>query len=207
MRVLLLLFLSIHLIGCQTIIENHELDFEANQVISRTTISDKFGLPFTGNFPLIIKEKEYGEVNLFPKTESDPFIVETIADFSTFQGDVWDGFGPINRLPGNTTFPSWVKAKELLKIDIPTNNDSFGVELIVGKEERFYFGIHVTIKAINDAYPQGLKASQEISRRDGKDYPWAEIFIHGPTPNDESEEIEDAGIVILSSFGKNEINL
>ena len=49
MRVLLLLFLSIHLIGCQTIIENHN-DFEANQVISRTTISDNLVFPLVATF-------------------------------------------------------------------------------------------------------------------------------------------------------------
>ena len=77
------------------------------------------------------------------------------------------------------------------------------MELIVGKAERFYFGIHVTIKAITTRTP-GLKVSQEISRRDGKDFPWAEIFIHAQLQM--RVKTEDAGRY-LSSFGKNEINL
>lgn len=204
MKVLLIIALAINLIGCKKLIQDHELSFESDQVISKTTISENYGLPFSGNFPIIIKEKEYGEINLYPKTENDDFSVEVIADFSTFTGEVWDGFDPISRLPGNNSFPSWVSATELLRINIPTLSENVSLDLIFGKDEGYYFGITIGIKQVNDKYPEGLKASQEIARKSSK-VPWAEIFIHGPQYDASGELSEDAGITILSSFSKNKI--
>ena len=205
MKVLLIIALAINLVGCKKLIQDHELSFESDQVISKTTISENYGLPFSGNFPIIIQEQEYGEVNLYPKTENDDFSVELIADFTTFTGDIWDGFDPITTLPGNNSFPSWIGAEELLKINIPTMSDNVTVDLIFGKDEGFYFGITIGIKQINDKYPEGLKASQEIAKKNSR-VPWAEIFIHGPQYNSEGELTENAGITILSSFQKSKLN-
>ena len=205
MKIFLLIALILNFTGCKKLIQGHELTFESDQVISKTTISENYGLPFSGNFPIIIQEQEYGEVNLYPKTENDDFSVELIADFTTFTGDIWGGFDPIMTLPGNNSFPSWVGAKELLKINIPTMSDNVTVDLIFGKDENFYFGITVGIKQINDKYPEGLKASQEIAKKNSR-VPWAEIFIHGPQYNSEGELTENAGITILSSFQKSKLN-
>ena len=76
MKVLLIIALAINLVGCKKLIQDHELSFESDQVISKTTISENYGLPFSGNFPIIIQEQEYGEINLYPKTENDDFSVE-----------------------------------------------------------------------------------------------------------------------------------
>jgi hypothetical protein len=204
MKMFLIIGLILNFTGCKKLIQEHELSFESDQVISKTTISENYGLPFSGNFPLVINEQEYGEVNLYPKTDSDDFSVEIIADFSAFTGDVWDGFDPISKLPGNNSFPTWVSAENLLRINIPTLSDNVGVDLIFGKSDGYYFGITIGIKQINEKYPEGLKASQEIAKKSSK-VPWAEIFIHGPQYDSEGNLSEDAGITILSSFAKNKV--
>ena len=206
MKSILLIALIFNMVGCKKVIEDHELSFASNQVISTTTISKSYGLPFSGNFPIDIKDKNYGEINLYPKTANDDFQVEVIADFTTFDGDVWDGFDPIESLPGNNRFPTWMQTTSLLKINIPTFNENISIDLLFSKSDKFYFGLTLGIKKINDKYPEGLKASQEIARK-SSETPWAEVFIHGPTYDENGDVIENAGITIVSSFSKSKISL
>ena len=206
MKALILTALALNLVGCKKVIEDHELTFASNQIISTTTIAKNYGLPFSGNFPIDIKEENYGEVNLYPKTNNDDFQVEVIADFTAFDGDVWDGFDPIDRLPGNNSFPTWIKAESLLKISIPTFSENITVDLLFSKADKFYFGLTLGIKKINSKYPEGLKASQEIARK-SSETPWAEVFIHGPSYNPDGEVVENAGITIVSSFSKSKISI
>jgi hypothetical protein len=92
----------------------------------------------------------YGEVNLYPKTSNDDFQVEVIADFAAFDGEVWDGFEPIGDLPGNNRFPAWMKVETLLKISIPTFSENITVDLLFSKADKFYFGLTLGIKKINN---------------------------------------------------------
>ena len=146
MKSILLIALILNMVGCKKVIEDHELSFASNQVISTTTIAKNYGLPFSGNFPVDIKDKNYGEINLYPKTSSDDFQVEVIADFTTFDGDVWDGFDPIESLPGNNRFPTWMQTTNLLKINIPTFNENISLDLLFSKSDKFYFGLTLGIK-------------------------------------------------------------
>ena len=206
MKSIILIALILNIVGCKKVIEDHELTFASNQVISTTTIAKNYGLPFSGNFPVDIKDKNYGEINLYPKTSNDDFQVEIIADFTTFDGEVWDGFDPIGTLPGNNSFPTWMKTESLLRINIPTFNENISLDLLFSKSDKFYFGLTLGIKKINDKYPEGLKASQEIARKNNK-VPWAEVFIHGPVYDGSGDVVENAGISIISSFSKSKISL
>ena len=198
---LLMLVLS-SLISCRGIINDHFLEIEDNQIISTSSFSDKFGLPFSGNFPIIIKEVDYGAVDLLPKTQSDDFSIRVTADLSSFNSDLWDGFGPIENLPNGAEFPVWVETNELIEISIPTFTDLFSLDLIVGlSAERFYVGINLNIKAIDEYYPEGLNISQEI-KNNGSRYPYAAIYAYGPTYDDNGQKVQNSGITVLSSFEK-----
>ena len=44
-------------------------------------------------FQLLLKV-DYGSVDLAPKTDVDDFAIAIEADLSSFNSEVWDGFGP-----------------------------------------------------------------------------------------------------------------
>ena len=189
-------------ISCKGIIKDHELSIGDNQIISRTSFDEKFGLPFSGNFPIIIKDVDYGAIDLAPKTQNDDFSVITTADLSSFNSEVWDGFRPINQLPNGNSFPSWVSAKELITISVPTLTELFSLDLLVGADnERFYIGIDINIQAIDQYYPEGLNVSQDIKNRNSE-YPYASVYAYGPMYDEDGNKIENSGITILSSFKK-----
>ena len=200
-RALSLLCLTMF-ISCNGIIDDHKLSIGENQIVSTTIFNEKFGLPFSGNFPVIIKDVDYGSIDLAPKTQIDDFSVSVRADLSSFNSEVWSGFGPITSLPGGSRFPTWVGAEELTLISIPTFTELFSVDLIIGMDvSRFYVGIDINIKAIDQYYPEGLNIAQDVKNKDSE-YPFASIFAYGPQYDEEGNKISNSGITILSSFGK-----
>ncbi len=190
------------LVSCKGIIKDHDLSIGDNLITSTTSFDEKFGLPFSGNFPIIIKEVDYGAIDLAPKTQNDDFSVIVTADLSSFNSEVWDGFGPINQLPSGNSFPSWVSASELIVISIPTLTQLFSLDLLVGVDsERFYIGIDLNIQAIDQYYPEGLNISQDIKNRNSE-YPYASVYAYGPRYDEDGNKVENSGITILSSFKK-----
>ena len=203
---MLLLLLSSSLVGCKNVLESHRLSFKDNKVISTTTISEKYGLPFSGNFPLDIKELNYGQINLFPKTDKDNFKVEVEANFEVFNNDIWKGFGPIFLLPNRDPFPSWLNAPNLIKINIPTFTNSFELFLLVNVTDKIYIGLDIEIKSLNESFPEGLKISQDVKLNKEQKKPFASIFAYGPLRDSEDQIIKDSGITILSSFSKSRMS-
>lgn len=190
------------LVSCNGIVDDHKISIGDNQIISTTIFNEKFGLPFSGNFPVIIKDVEYGSFDLAPKTTIDDFSVSVTVDLSSFNSDVWDGFSPITQLPNGSNFPAWVSINQLIRISIPTFTDSFKVELLFGMDDdRYYFGTALNIQAIDQYYPVGLNISQEIKNKDSK-YPYAAIYAYGPIFDENGEKIKNSGIIILSSLKK-----
>ena len=190
------------LISCKGIIKDHEISFGENQVISTTRFDDKFGLPFSGNFPIVIKEIEYGAVDLAPKTEVDDFSIILTADLSSFESDIWDGFGPIDTLPNGNPFPQWITVSELLQISIPAFTELFSINLLVGFDDnRVYIGIDLNIEAVDQVYPVGLNISQDVKNKNS-DYPFASIYAHGPEYDQDGNKLKKGGLTILSSFQK-----
>ena len=188
------------LVSCKGIISDHQLDIQNNQIISTTIFTEKFGLPFSGNFPIIIKDVDYGEINLLPKTVEDEFSINIAADLSSFTGDVWDGFGPISRLPNGESFPSWLGTDNLISISIPTLTELFSFDLLVqSKNDRIFIGLNLNIQAVDQHYPEGLNISQEIQNRNSN-YPYAAIYLYGPKYNENGDKIKNSGLIILSSF-------
>ena len=199
----LLLILSLFaLISCKGIITNHDVEIQENQIISTSEFSEKFGLPFSGNFPIIIKEVDYGSIDLAPKTENDDFSVSIRADLSSFNSEIWDGFGPITTLPNGSAFPTWVGARELIEIAIPTFTELFSIRLLVGLDDaRIYVGMDLSIDALDQYYPEGLNISQEVRNKESN-YPFASIWAYGPTYDENGDKVKNSGLTILSSFNK-----
>jgi len=190
------------LVSCNGVVNDHKISVAENQIISTTIFSEKFGLPFSGNFPVIIKEVDYGSIDLAPKTEIDDFSISVRADLSSFNSEVWDGFSPISTLPNGSSFPSWLSIDELIKISIPTFSETFKIDLLFSMDQsRYYFGINMSIQAIDQYYPEGLNISQDIKNKDSK-YPYATIHAYGPTFDEDGTKIQNSGLTILSSLKK-----
>ena len=199
---LLVIMSLLSLVSCKGIINDHTLEIEDNQIISTSYFSEKFGLPFSGNFPIIIKEVDYGSVDLAPKTDVDDFSIAIRADLSSFNSEVWDGFGPITTLPNGSSFPAWLGAEELINIAIPTFTELFSIRLLVGMDqERLYVGLDLSIDALDQYYPDGLNISQDIKNKESS-FPYASIWAYGPSYDQDGNKIKNSGLTILSSFNK-----
>ena len=200
-KIIILVSLSL-VVSCKGIIKDHELTIKENQIISTTIFDEKFGLPFSGSFPVIIKDIYYGEIGLAPKTANDDFSVSIISDLSSFNSDVWDGFGPITTLPNGSGFPQWVGADELIQISIPTFTELFAIQILFGLDnDRFYVGLDLNIDAVDEIYPEGLNISQEVKNKKSP-YPFAAIYVYGPVFDQDREKLQNGGMTILTSFKK-----
>ena len=175
-------------------VEDFDVKVGDNDVTTELFLTEKYGLNLTGSFPIDIKGNNYGEIFLNGATDANPFSAGLTISLEAFTGDVWDGFGSTSTLPNGDPLPPWITPYELVGVDIPTMNDHFGIILYGGYHNPYYVGLAVTLKILDNHYPEGLQVSQSF-KKEGEN--WGTVTLFGPTRDGDGNVIQHGGIFFV----------
>lgn len=181
-------------------IQSLDVKVGQNTITTQLNLSDKYALPFEGEFDINIKGKNYGNVYVKEKTDDSPFRIGVVADFTVFTSDVWDGFEPTRTLPNGDPIPGWITPYELLRVGIPNQSGKYRTNVYAGYFDPYYVGVSVELSFLDDHYPSGLQILQHF-QKDGEI--WGTATLFGPTRDSDGNVLQHGGIFFVinaSSF-------
>lgn len=94
---------------------------EPNTIQAGVTLTQRFGLGLSGNFPVTVQGVNYGSIFLTPESPSSGLGFGFTLNTDTFLRDTWVNYEEVMALPTGDAFPMWMSGP-VVEIDIPPAN-------------------------------------------------------------------------------------
>jgi len=183
--------------GCKKVVETFKLDVGDNAVTVTGAFSKDFAFNFSNSYDIVVKGVQYGTITAIAPTESQPFQVAITANFDMFTSDVWEGFASTKTLPNGDPLPAWINPNELVRVDIPNFTEQIDLVLYVGYKKPYYVGVALTLKVLDNRYPDGLTLSQYLKKSNAI---WGSATVFGPSYDDVGNVTQHGGIFFVAGF-------
>ncbi len=117
------------------------------------TLTARYGLGLSGNFPVTVRGVNYGSVFLTPESPASGLGFGFTLNTGVFLRDTWVNYEEVAALPTGDAFPAWM-AGPVVELEIPPMNSRImDWRLYFGARGQYYVGAVALIHAINNKFP------------------------------------------------------
>lgn len=126
---------------------------QPNTIQAGVTLTQRFGLGLSGNFPVTVQGVNYGSIFLTPESPAAGLGFGFTLNTATFLKETWVNYEEVMALPTGDAFPMWMSGP-VVEIDIPpANTDIMDWRFYFGTRSQFYVGVATLIHAIGNNFP------------------------------------------------------